>query len=108
MDSIKASDFFHKEDNLNCAQAVLKFCESHESVSPEVISEFKVFGGGRAPEGACGALYAVKFMFGNSKKTAKLEKDFIVAAGSTICCEIRQSGKLSCSACVDLAGNFAK
>jgi len=108
MDNIKASDFFHKEDKLNCAQAVLKFCESHERISPEIISEFQAHGGGRAPEGVCGALHAVKFIHDDSEKNIDFEKEFIAAAGSTICREIRREGKLSCADCVDLAGCLAK
>ncbi len=107
MNNNKASDFFHKEDNLNCAQAVLKFCESHEAVNPEIISEFKAHGGGRAPEGVCGALYAVNFIFNDMKETSELEKEFTSLAGSTACREIRRNRKLSCAACVDLAGDFA-
>lgn len=108
MDNSKASDFFHKEDNLNCAQAVLKFSESHKNVSSEVIRDFKAFGGGRAPGGVCGALHAADFIFDCSDKTAELEKEFITLAGSTICRDIRQDGKLSCAACVDLAGKCMK
>jgi hypothetical protein len=108
MNKDKASDFFHKEDKLNCAQAVLKFCESHESISPEIISEFQACGGGRAPEGVCGALHAIKFIFDDPEKHLEFEKEFIAVAGSTTCREIRRGGKLSCAACVDLAGSFAK
>ena len=108
MNKDKASDFFHKEDKLNCAQAVLKFCDSHKAVNPEVISEFEAHGGGRSPGGVCGALHAANFIFNDSGKTAELEKEFIAVAGSTICREIRRGGKLSCADCVDLAGSFAK
>ena len=43
----QASDFFHAEDNLNCAQSVLKYFDAPAAQ----IAEFKAFGGGRAPEG---------------------------------------------------------
>lgn len=108
MDNKKASDFFRKEDKLNCAQAVLKYYETHKSVTPDVIADFKSYGGGRAPEGLCGALYAAKHVFGDEDKTCKAEEVFIEAAGSVNCREIRKANKLSCTACVDLAGECLK
>lgn len=65
----QASDFFHAEDNLNCAQSVLKYFDAPAAQ----IAEFKAFGGGRAPEGLCGALYAAKACSattGNSRNSA--------------------------------------
>ena len=108
MDNTKASDFFHKEENFNCAQAVLKYAESHEVVNEELIAEFRNFGGGKAPEGLCGALYAAQHIFNDNKKTGQTKVKFVNEAGSVTCREIRKGKKLSCTGCVDLAGRCLK
>jgi hypothetical protein len=103
MNDKKASDFFHKEDNYNCAQAVLKFFESHDLVTDDVIAEYKAFGGGRAPEGTCGALFAAQKLAGCPCRIEKLNNVFEQETGSTKCREIKKAGKYSCAECVNLA-----
>ena len=103
---VKASDKFHGVEKYNCAQAVLKFFETHPAVSPDKIEEFKQFGGGRAPEGVCGALYAAGHVLNNEKLLAELKETFKREAGSCCCREIKEAGRLSCAECVDLAADF--
>ena len=65
----KASDYFHKEDSYNCAQAVLKYFQKEYTVSQEIIDSYSAYGGGRAEDGLCGALYAAKFLLDDPRKT---------------------------------------
>ena len=102
----KASDKFHGVEKYNCAQAVLKFFEDHPAASPEKIEEFKQFGGGRAPDGVCGAIYAASHILNNEKLAAELKETFKREAGSCGCREIKDAGRLSCAGCVDLAADF--
>ncbi|MHB9139575.1 MAG: C-GCAxxG-C-C family (seleno)protein [Victivallaceae bacterium] len=102
----KASDKFHGAENYNCAQAVLKFMDEQVTVSSELLEQFKQFGGGRAPAGICGALYAASYILKNEKLTGELEKLFEDTACSKCCREIKTAGRLSCAGCVDLAADF--
>jgi hypothetical protein len=102
----KASGKFHGAENYNCAQAVLKFMDEQVSISPELLSEFKQFGGGRAPDGVCGALYAASHILKDGKITGELAELFELKAGSKRCQEIKAAGRLSCAGCVDLAADF--
>lgn len=103
---VKASDKFHGVEKYNCAQAVLKFFENHPAVSPEKIEEFKQFGGGRAPEGVCGAIYAAEHILNDKKLTDELKETFKRDAGSHCCREIKTAGRLSCPGCVDMAAEW--
>jgi hypothetical protein len=102
----KASDKFHSAENYNCAQAVLKFMDERVAVSPELLEQFKQFGGGRAPGGVCGALHAASYILKNEKLTGELEKLFEAKAGAKCCREIKTAACLSCAGCVDLAADF--
>ncbi len=100
---MKASDFFHKEDNLNCAQAVLRYFGADE----KLIAEYKAFGGGRAPEGICGALYAAKTLLNDDRKFAALCEKFSKESNGVLSCkDIKAKEKISCPRCVDLAGEL--
>ena len=102
----KASDYFHKEDSYNCAQAILKKFQSENSISQEMIDSFSAYGGGRAENGLCGALYAAKTLLNDPKKKEPLNKEFLKKAGSVKCSEILKLKKLSCADCVDLAAQI--
>ncbi|MFA6102585.1 MAG: C-GCAxxG-C-C family (seleno)protein [Victivallaceae bacterium] len=102
----KASEKFHGVEKYNCAQAVLKFFEDHAAVSPEKIEEFKLFGGGRAPDGVCGAIYAAEHILNDRTLIDELKETFKREAGSHCCREIKAAGRLSCAGCVDLAADL--
>ena len=85
---MKAVDYFHKTpERLNCAQAILTAWKDECGVSEEMIQNFKQFGGGKAPEGTCGALYAAEYLV--QKQDA--------------CRSIRANGTASCQRCVEIA-----
>ncbi len=100
---MKASDYFRKEDKLNCCQAVLRYFNA----PVELIANHKDFGGGRAPEGLCGALHAAKTLLKNDQKFAALCEEFAKESNGTLTChDIKTKEKISCTRCVDLAGEL--
>lgn len=103
MTRIKSENFFHaKPENLNCAQSVLKSFQKEFNIQDEVIEEFRAFGGGRAPEGTCGALFAADFLI---KKLGKdsIKSEFIDQVGSYACLDIKRKNKVPCLDCVRIA-----
>ena len=93
---------------LNCAQAVLKAFKDKFGLSEESIERFGTCGGGRAPDGQCGALYAAKVILEKAypDRIKECEDAFLADAGSTQCREIRASRKLSCVGCVEKAAAY--
>lgn len=93
----------------NCAQAVLHAFADHLGIPEGIIESFKAHGGGRAPEGICGAAYAAEFVLGmagvvddHTNVVAHLES----LAGSAKCLEIKEHKKMSCLACVETCTAF--
>jgi len=102
----KASDYFHNEDSYNCAQAILKNFQLEYSISQEMIDSYSDYGGGRAENGLCGALYAAKNLLNDPKKTELIKEEFSDKAGSINCRKIMKLKKLPCADCVDLAAQI--
>lgn len=104
--SIATKHFLGKDgtEKKNCAQAVLYAFQETLDIPEGIISSFKAHGGGRAPEGMCGAVYAAEFVLGmagivddGSNVVAHIEK----LAGSSKCKEIKEGKRLSCLGCVE-------
>lgn len=107
----KARDFFHDPiHHYNCAQAILKAFQEKYNLPDKIIIDFAKYGGGRAPEGLCGALYAANYLILNipalSQHSPKLYQTLCAAfsakASAITCKEIRKAKQLSCEGCVDL------
>jgi len=81
----------------NCAQATAEGCGRHDLVEP-----LKTCGGGRAPEGFCGALYAA-LMMNPPERHASMIEAFHAAVGSNYCQEIKAVGTVPCARCVEIA-----
>lgn len=94
----RAKRYFHGEEKYNCAQAVLAAYDPQH----EKIAGAKAFGGGRAPEGLCGAFHSAKELLGEERFQEMLH-EFEEAAGGLSCQVIRPLGKLSCKECVAFA-----
>lgn len=95
----KAKEYFAiKPKQYNCAQSVLKALEETHSE----IDNFSKFGGGRAPEGFCGALYSALHMAPTDKHDS-IKEEFLGEAGALNCREIRKKGQLTCAQCVEKA-----
>ncbi|MCF6149406.1 MAG: hypothetical protein E3K37_12195 [Candidatus Kuenenia sp.] len=99
-----AINYFHAEDGLNCAQAILTAYQNEFNIKDEHIKEYKQYGGGRAEGGVCGALYAIKKLIKDEAAFGHIKREFFHAAGgSAVCKEIRKSQQLSCVGCVEVA-----
>ena len=88
----------------NCAQAVLFAYQEKTGRSIADIIEFKVFGGGRAPENECGALYAA--CQAEPASAAVLRESFARKAGTTVCRELKSVLHYPCADCVALAAEL--
>jgi hypothetical protein len=98
--------FLGKEghERLDCAQAILR---AFAHLDPEM-KETLCKGGGKAPNGLCGAYCAAKYLLGKNcpEKLKEFEEHFEKLAGSLKCDDIRKLRKLSCLGCVEQAANF--
>lgn len=101
----KAMDYFHGVEGFNCCQAVLKIFQKQHAVSQDSIVDARKFGGGRAPENLCGALYALHLI--RPDESELLTRHFAKEVGSALCREIRGKKLLSCRNCVGVAVDTA-
>lgn len=101
--SKSASDFFAEVPRrFNCAQSVAAGASRED-----LLEEFSTKGGGRAPEGLCGALYAALELLPAEKRPAAMA-EFQNKAGSTLCREIKAGTGFTCAECVALAEKLLK
>lgn len=82
---------------LNCAQSVLYAYQKMHGSGAVTVEEMKAFGGGRAPGGLCGALYAACIV--EPAKAELLKERFAAETGSIYCKELKTSHQ-ACAACV--------
>jgi hypothetical protein len=91
-------------ERLNCAQSVLHaWCEvsGDKTLAP---ADLKHFGGGRAPEGICGALHAA--CLAAPYRAGALKVAFAARLGSLDCKELRAAKVHPCEICVGLAAEL--
>ena len=86
---------------LNCSQSVLALCGIEDRME-----EFAEFGGGRAPGGLCGALYAALQLVPEERRGA-LRRAFAAEAGAEKCLDIKRGAGTSCQMCVAIAAALA-
>ena len=86
---------------LNCSQSVLALCGIEGRME-----EFAEFGGGRAPEGLCGALYAALRLVPDERREA-VRRAFAAEAGAEKCLDIKKGTGTSCQMCVAIAAALA-
>ncbi len=108
MSIVKAREYYlgiNGNKKHNCAQAVIAGFKDKFSLGDELVATFATYGGGKAPEGCCGALYAIRHILKDNGglEIEKCNEAFIKAAGSSKCGEIRSMKKLSCLGCVEKA-----
>ncbi len=85
----------------NCAQSVACGCGRSD-----LQEELRSCGGGMAPGGLCGAIYAAGQMIPEHK--AEMERDFIAKLGSGQCAVLKKELHVPCTACVALAAELAE
>lgn len=86
----------------NCAQSVAAGL-GHEELVPVLAGA----GGGRAPEGICGALYAALLTTPEAEHE-EIRREFAARAGSVLCRELKTVYKFPCVECVRLAAGLAE
>ena len=93
----------------NCAQAVTYALSLKGLASSECIPEMRAYGGGRAPEKMCGALFAAVRVAPNSEMAQQIQDHFAEASGGVLACpQVRAAGRLKCADCVATAAELAE
>ena len=96
---------FHRApENLNCAQAVLAAYQAVSGRKVAPVDDYRLFGGGRAPGGECGALYAA--CQAAPGEAEALRAGFSARAGSTQCRPLKRELRFPCTECVGLAAEL--
>jgi len=96
-------------EKLNCYQAVLVAFQHKITVHEDDIKKGLKFSSGRAPNGLCGAVYAVqKILEMNDRADSfcHFSDYFSKEHGSLKCKEIRALKKISCIKCVEEAAIY--
>ena len=86
----------------NCAQAVAAGLDRDDLVPP-----LAACGGGKAPDGRCGALHAAMLIAGEDQAAGVREK-FVAVTGSEFCRVLKQELKVPCAKCVETAAAIAE
>lgn len=86
--------------NYNCAQTIAAGFGRED-----LIESLKPCGGGRAPEGLCGAIYAATELAPPERRAAMLEA-FRAKNGAVTCRSLKQEFRVPCPQCVAVAGEL--
>ena len=88
----------------NCAQAVAAAFAERAGLAQEKPEKYQHCGGGKAPGGMCGALYAAEDILRRvaPESLGSCRTKFIAATGNVACREIRRLRKATCLECVKL------
>ena len=90
--------FRQPPERLNCAQAVLHAWREVSGDTSIALADLKQCGGGRAPDGICGALHAACMVAPD--RVAAMKQNFAARLGSLYCKELRAAKVHSCETCV--------
>jgi len=90
--------FRHPPERLNCAQSVLHAWREVSGDTSIPLADLKPFGGGRAPDGLCGALHAACDIAPDRAEV--LKQNFAAQLGSLYCRELRAAKVHPCETCV--------
>jgi len=83
----------------NCCQAVLRAFQDRCAIDESRIAAARTAGGGRAPDGRCGALHAAFAVLPADHHPA-VAAAFVAHTGAAACREIRKLKRATCSDCV--------
>ena len=86
----------------NCAQAVVCGCGRSN-----LYDEMSANGGGRAPDGICGALYGALQLL-PAEKRALAQEDFLREFGAVECVKLKQELHVPCTACVESGASLVE
>ena len=97
----KAAEFYSRVPKThNCVQSV-----AAAAGREDLVGALKSNGGGRTPEGRCGALHAA-LLIAPAEKHETIRKSFLERAGSEFCRELRAAGQTPCVKCVEIGGEL--
>jgi hypothetical protein len=96
--------FRQPPERLNCAQAVLHAWHEVSGDTTIALAELRPFGGGRAPNGLCGALHAACVVAPDQAEA--LKQNFASRLGSLYCKELRAAKVHSCETCIGQAAEL--
>jgi hypothetical protein len=88
-------------DKLNCCQSVVHAHQVTTGTSPVSVADCKPFGGGRAPEGICGALHGA--CLAQPERAVEITEAFKAKLGATTCHDLKRELKVPCEDCVSVA-----
>ena len=86
----------------NCAQSVVSVAED-----ASLLDEMKSCGGGRAPEGLCGALWGAMAL-SPAEERESVKAAFRERLGGVTCAELKGTLQVPCAECVRVAAELAK
>lgn len=102
----KTAQAFHRDRRGNCAQAVAYAWGNKYPGGRGVEEVFAGCGGGKAPEGLCGAVHA-SCLLADGSEVASIKREFAEKSDGLLSCkEIRKLNKLTCNECVGLAAEL--
>lgn len=96
----------YTEERLNCAQSILRAFQEEYGLTEDAIGQARAFGGGRADEGLCGALYAALLLAKTEEEKLRLREEFRRTAGALTCHDIKRQTGYPCRDCVTLAAEL--
>lgn len=91
-------------ERLNCAQAILHGYQTVTGDRGMTLADFAASGGGRAPDGTCGALHAACVLA--PQAAAAIQQEFADHLGATRCRELKTEGRSPCQECVGFAAEL--
>lgn len=97
--------YFHGSERYNCAQTVLRIIQEIIDSPISTIQTATAWGGGRSPNGYCGALYALLSQVPEAEHEEVINT-FKSEVGSPYCREIRRNNTVPCSRCVITAATI--
>ena len=93
------STFRQKPCMYNCAQTICAAFGREDLIEP-----MQECGGGRAPEGTCGALYGAIQVAPHLE--AALREEFNAVNGATMCRQLKGENRVPCQTCVSTAASI--
>ena len=96
--------FRQPPEYLNCAQSVLHAWREVSGDTSIALADLKFLGGGRAPDGLCGALHAACMVAPD--RAEALKQNFAKQLGSLYCKELRAAKVHPCETCVGQAAKL--
>lgn len=102
MKTLASETFHHPDYKHNCAQAIANKWKELFEDEETIVDQMKANGGGRAPEGLCGAIYAAMQAVPADKRDDLL-KAFEQRVGQRNCLDIKKVAKVPCVTCINVA-----